>query len=137
MGIGKLCDGNSIHDGSGVFLGSGRNTLYREFTSNDEIVKTTLLGLAGFSEIALYQMEEVHMLLDREDPSVVNFTAVMDDAGMIHYDDLDRTLRFGEAKSDPRIESWLKTPSYPPTPTEPRRTWKPIARICLIWVIRQ
>ena len=59
-----------------------------------------LLGLAGFSEIALYQMEEVHMLLDREDPSVLNFTVVMDDAGMIHYG-------------------------------------KPIARICLIWVIRQ
>ncbi len=89
-----------------------------EFTSYEDSVKTTLLGLAGYGEFALTVMEEVHMLLDAEDPSSVHFTAKMGETGtMIHYDDLDLTLEFGNAVSDPRVEAWLKDPSYPPTRT--------------------
>ena len=89
-----------------------------EFTSNDETVKTTLLGLAGYSEMALGFMEEVHVLLDDEDPTNVRFTAHIGETGtMIHYDDLDLTLQFGAGTSDPRVEKWLSDPTYPPTRT--------------------
>ena len=89
-----------------------------EFTSNDENVKTTLLGLGGYGEMALGFMEEVHVLLDDEDPTSVRFTAHIGETGtMIHYDDLDLTLEFGAGTSDPRAEKWLSNPTYPPTRT--------------------
>ena len=89
-----------------------------EFTSYDDIVKTTLLGLRGYGEKALEFMEEVHMLMDAEDPTTVHFTAHIGETGsLIHYDDLDITLQFGVATSDPRIEAWLENPVYPPTRT--------------------
>ncbi len=106
-----LSDGNMWD----LFYNNVDNPL--EFTSKDENVKTTLLGLAGYGELALSTMEEVHVLLDAEDPSSVRFTAKIGDAGMIHYDDLDLTLQFGRATSDSRIDEWLKNPTYPPTRT--------------------
>ena len=90
-----------------------------EFTSYDSCVKMTLLALGGYSENALEQMEEVHMLLNEEDPTSVHFTAVINDVGsFIHYDDLDLTLEFGAGESDPRADEWLSNPVYPPTRTD-------------------
>ena len=86
-----------------------------EFTSNDENVKITLLGLKGYGQAALNTMEEVHVRLDAEDPTTVNFTAHIGSGGMINFDDLDITLHFGKASSEPRIDKWAKNPTYPPT----------------------
>ena len=90
-----------------------------EFTSKEETVKMTLLGLAGYGQFALSQMEEVHMLFDAEDPATVHFTAVINDNVVmrIFYDDLDLTLEFGTGESDPRIDSWIENPVYPATRT--------------------
>ena len=91
-----------------------------EFTSKEESVKLTLLSLGGYGQYALSQMEEVHMLLDAEDPGSVHFTAVINDNPVtrISYDDLDLTLVFGAGESDPRIDAWLAEPVYPPTRTD-------------------
>ena len=90
-----------------------------EFTSNDKTVKTTLLGLAGYPEIAIDLTEEVHMLLDKEDPDSVRFTAHVNqpENRMYHFNDLDLQITFGTGTSDPRVEAWLKDPVYPPTKT--------------------
>ncbi len=90
-----------------------------EFISYDEMVKKTVLGLGGYSEQVLSYAEEVHVRLDAEDPTAVRFTAHINqpENRMIHYDDLDITLRFGEAVSDARVEKWLSDPIYPPTRT--------------------
>lgn len=109
----NIADGNIWN----LFYNNVSNPL--EFTSKDENVKTTLLGLAGYSNMVLEVMEEVHMELDKEDPSSVHFTAAIGDMGMYHYDDLDVTLKFGTASSDARIEKWLKNPTYP----ERRAKW--------------
>ncbi|MBR2990163.1 MAG: hypothetical protein IKF51_01715 [Solobacterium sp.] len=91
-----------------------------EFTSNDDNVKTTLMALGGYGATAMSLMHEVHMTFDAEDPTTVHFTAVVDDnpVARIYFDDLDMTLRFGDAKSDPRAEAWLKAPVYPEAETE-------------------
>ncbi|MBQ5961288.1 MAG: hypothetical protein IJL53_11635 [Firmicutes bacterium] len=102
-----------------------------EFTSNDEAVKLTLLRLGGYSEQAVSVMEEVHMLLDAEDPSSVRFTAVMGQYGMIKYDDLDVTLQFGVGENDPRIDKWFANPIYPPTRTA--WTWNDVADLDLVF----
>lgn len=85
------------------------------FTSNDENVKITLLGLRGYGELALSGMEEVNMTFDAVDPTTVHFTSHIESGGMIHFDDLDLTLKFGAAGSEPRIDKWAKDPTYPPT----------------------
>ena len=84
-----------------------------EFTTNDENVKYTLGCLAGLSQEALELMGEVRMALDAADPASVHFTAPMQQAGMYHYDDLDVTIKFGEAKSEPVIDAWFASPVYP------------------------
>ena len=86
-----------------------------EFTSKDEEVKRTLLTLGGYGEFALPQMEEVHALLDAEDPTTVRFTAVINDnlVTRMFFDDLDLTLTFGNAETDSRINRWLHEPVYP------------------------
>ncbi len=94
-----------------------------EFTSNDQRVKKTLLALGGYSEFALQAMEEVHMIFDAENPKTVQFKAVVHDipAARIEYDDLHLTLTFGEGKSDPRVDKWIKDPVYPRIRTAWRR----------------
>ncbi|MBO4218470.1 MAG: hypothetical protein J5887_03070 [Erysipelotrichaceae bacterium] len=84
-----------------------------EFTSNDENVKYTLCCLGGYGQIALEQMEEVHMTFDSHDPATVHFTAAIPDFGTYYFDDLDLTLKFGEAEAEPHIKEWLKAPAYP------------------------
>ena len=84
-----------------------------EFTSNDENVKYTLCCLGGYGQIALEVMEEVHMTFDSADPTSVHFTAAVPDYGTYYFDDLDLTLRFGEAEAESHIEAWLKAPVYP------------------------
>ncbi len=103
----ELCNGNMWE----LFYNNVDNPL--EFISNDDNVKITLLGLRGDSEMALQVMEEVHVLLDAEDPTTVRFTAELGSSGMISFDDLDLTLQFGTAASDPRIEKWAAKPTYP------------------------
>ena len=90
-----------------------------EFTSNDYNVKRALCGLAGFSELALNRMEEVHMVMDAMDPTTVHFTALIPDDEALHrnYDDLDLKLEFGTAKGNEQIEKWMKDPVYPTTRT--------------------
>ena len=84
------------------------------FTSKDETVKTTLLTLGNYNASTLYYMQDVNMYFDAEDPTIVRFTAKMDQpGGMVQYDDLDLTLEFGAGKSDARAEAWLKSPVYP------------------------
>ena len=108
-----ISDGNMFN----LFYNNVDNPL--EFTTNDENVKTTLLGLGGYGQLALANMEEVHMLLDKADPTSVRFTAVIHDipAARIYYDDLDLTINFGVAQGDPRIDKWSKNPVYPATRT--------------------
>lgn len=88
-----------------------------EFVSYEDSVKTTLMTLAGYGGSALNLMHEVYMTLDAEDPTTVRFTAVVDDnpVARIFYDDLDLTLQFGAAESDPRVDRWLDEPVYPET----------------------
>ena len=90
-----------------------------EFTSNSLDVKRTLLALGGYSEIVLELTDEVHMRLDAEDPTSVHFTAHVNqpENKMYHYDDVDLTMEFGVAESDPRVEAWLANPVYPGTKT--------------------
>ncbi len=91
-----------------------------EFVSNDDNVKMTLIRMAGYGASALNLMHEVYMTLDAEDPSSVRFTAEVDDnvVARIFYDDLDLTLTFGNAESDPRADAWIASPSYPAAETE-------------------
>lgn len=90
-----------------------------EFISNSAAVKKTLLALGGYSEVVLELTEEVHMRLDAENPKTVHFTAHVNqpENRMYHYDDLDITLDFGVADSDPRVDAWLANPVYPGTKT--------------------
>ncbi|MBR5070873.1 MAG: hypothetical protein IKX27_03145 [Oscillospiraceae bacterium] len=103
----SITDGNLFE----LFYNSVENPL--EFTSNDENVKYTLCCLGGYGEIALEQMEEVHMTFDSVDPTAVRFTAAVPDYGTYYFDDLDLTLRFGEAENEPHIAEWRKKPEYP------------------------
>ncbi|MBR5071240.1 MAG: hypothetical protein IKX27_05005, partial [Oscillospiraceae bacterium] len=84
-----------------------------EFTTNDENVKYTLCCLGGYGQIALEQMEEVRMTFDSVDPTAVRFTAAVPDYGTYYFDDLDLTLRFGEAEPESHIDAWFKAPVYP------------------------
>ncbi len=86
-----------------------------EFTTNDARVKKTLGSLGGYNSRAVTLMEEVRVTMDDADPNSVHFAAVIpeDVVARIDYPDLDLTLTFGSAKSDARIEEWLKTPVYP------------------------
>ncbi|MBO4862410.1 MAG: hypothetical protein J5535_05895, partial [Firmicutes bacterium] len=77
-----------------------------EFTSNDENVKYTLSCLGGYGQPALELMQEVRMVMDAQDPTAVRFTAEILEDGMYHYDDLDLTIKFGEAAGEPHIEAW-------------------------------
>ena len=106
--------GNSMFE---LFYNSMEKPL--EFTSNDDSVKYTLCCLGGYGEFALSAMEEVHMVMDARDPSSVRFTAAIPDPPnkMYHYDDLDITLKFGAAESEPHVETWVKDPVYPRTRT--------------------
>ena len=117
--LGEILPNNWMSAGEGnmfnLFYNNVDNPL--EFTSKEESVKRTLLTLGGYSESALSVMGEVHMLLDAENPSAVHFTAELGSVGMLHYEDLDLTLRFGVAESDPRVEAWLSDPYFPPTRT--------------------
>ena len=88
-----------------------------EFTSNDETVKYTVACLGGYGQQALELMQEVRMTLDAKDPTTAHFTAVVEDYGMYHYDDLDLTLTFGNAESESHIDAWYKNPEYPPVKT--------------------
>lgn len=88
-----------------------------EFTSNEMDVKMTLGALAGYSELIVKKMQEVRMVMDAQDPVSVRFTADIPDAGTVKYEDLDLTLTFGEAKSDPRIDKWCSAPVYPANKT--------------------
>ena len=90
-----------------------------EFTTNDETVKKTLAGLAGYGSYVLNRMEEVRMVMDAMDPTSVRFTAVVPDEGRVIYDDLDMTLYFGTAKSYAAIDEWVKNPTFPPE----RKDW--------------
>ena len=96
-----------------VFYNNVDNPL--EFTTNDEIIKTSLLTMGGYSQFALRCMEEVHILLDKADPDSAHITAVVNDdmVTRIEYDDLDLTIEFGAGKSDDRVDAWLKNPVYP------------------------
>ncbi|MBQ1342410.1 MAG: hypothetical protein IIY33_08010 [Erysipelotrichaceae bacterium] len=90
-----------------------------EFTSNDANVKKTMAALGGYGEFALARMQEVHMILDAKDPTSVHFTAEIPDNPVtrMEFDDLDLTLNFGTAKSDSRVDEWMKSPIYPPVRT--------------------
>lgn len=93
-----------------------------EFISKDETVKVTLLQLCGYNvEMTIARTEDVHMLLDAEDPSSVRFLAVIEDdeAGRHYFDDIDLTMQFGTAQSDPRIDAWCSDPVFP----EARTAW--------------
>ena len=106
----ELSDGNMWN----LFYNNVDNPL--EFTTNDTDVKLTLMDIAGYSQFALDLMEEVHVVLDAEDPTTVRFTAAMQEGGyMFNFPDLDLTMKFGTATSDSRIEKWLANPVYPPT----------------------
>ena len=89
-----------------------------KFTSNDYNVKYTLGCLGGYGQQALDLMQEVTMTLDAVDPTSVHFTAVVEEYAMYTYDDLDLTITFGNAESEPHIEAWFKNPEYPVVRTE-------------------
>ena len=94
------------------FYGSDEHPLV--FTSKDENVKRTMLALSNYNENMMEYMGEVTLTLDAEDPTTAHFGAVMNSgSSMIHYNDIDLTLQFGAATSEPRIEAWLKDPVYP------------------------
>ena len=107
------CDGN-IWD---LFYNNVDDPL--EFTTNSDVVKRTLLSLGGYVESVLELTEEVHMQLDAEDPKTARFTAHVKppENKMYHYDDVDITIEFGIASSDPRVDAWLSNPVYPGTKT--------------------
>ena len=121
--VGEILPNNWITITEGNLIELFYNNIEKplEFTSNDENVKYTLCCLGGYGEYALSSMEEVHMIMDSQDPTSVRFTAAIPDPPnrMYHYDDLDITLKFGEAKSEPHIDEWTKNPVYPTT----RSTW--------------
>ncbi len=94
------------------FYGSDEHPLV--FTSNNENVKRTMLAMSNYNENMMEYMGEVTLTLDAEDPTTAHFGAVMDSGStMVHYNDIDLTLQFGAAASEPRIEAWLKDPVYP------------------------
>ncbi len=109
-----------ISDGNLFELFYNNPEMPLEFVSYDDNVKMTLMSLAGYGSAALNLMHEVYMVFDAEDPAEVRFTAVVDDnpVARIYFDDLDVTLKFGGAETDPRVDAWLKAPVYPAARTE-------------------
>ena len=100
-----------------LFYGSADDPLV--FTSKEDIVKMTLLNLIGYGQNALTLTHDITMTLDKEDPSSVNFKAVVDDDVVARhfFDDIDLTVSFGTAQGDPRVDAWIKNPVYPETKT--------------------
>ena len=85
------------------------------FVSYEETVKRTLLSLAGYGETVLPSMEEVYLVLDAEDPSVVHIRCVVQDdpVARIYIDDIDIVVTFGGTGNDPLAEEWMDAPVYP------------------------
>ena len=104
-----LSDGNMFN----LFYNNTEDPL--EFISYEDSIKFTLINLAGYGFQALSQMQEVHVKLDKENPTEAHITDVIEDNEVtrMYFDDIDFTIRFGKAKSDPRIEAWRKSPVYP------------------------
>lgn len=109
-----ICNGNMFE----LFYNNPENGL--EFVSKDDVVKLTLSYMAGYGEEPRRRMQDVTMTLDKEDPTSVRFTAVVEDDPVArhYYDDLDLTVYFGTAASDARVDRWMKDPVYPETRTD-------------------
>ena len=86
-----------------------------KFVSFDTAVKDQLRTLVGYGNVAINYMHEVYLTLDREDPTLARIQAVVDDdvVARYYFDDIDITVAFGGAQSDPRVDAWLQDPAYP------------------------
>lgn len=107
----ELAGGNPYN----LFYGSEDKPL--EYVSYDRNAIITMLRAAGYNDISFDYFNELQMTFDAEDPTTVHFYSPMEGGGMITYPDLDITLTFGNAESDPRVDAWLKNPVYPPVRT--------------------
>ena len=105
----RMTDGNLFE----VFYNDPNNPL--QFSAHDEQLKMSVLTMAGYSQFALRDMEDVYLILDADDPKTAHIKAVVNDdlVTRIEYDDIDLTVEFGAGKSDSRVESWFKNPGYP------------------------
>ena len=91
-----------------------------KFVSYDAAVQNQLRTFAGYGDVALKYMHEVYLTLDQEDPATAHLQAEVDDDEVARYyfDDIDVTITFGNAQSDPRVDAWMKAPAYPEARTE-------------------
>ncbi len=110
----EVSDGNIYN----VFYNDPEEPL--KFVSYDDGVKDQIRSYAGYGQVALKYMHEVYLTFDQEDPMVARVTCQVDDDEVMRYyfDDIDIAITFGDAKSDERVEAWLKEPVYPEAQTE-------------------
>ena len=89
------------------------------FVSHDENLKAHVLGLAGYSDAVGRLMHDVYLTFDSEDPTLAHLTCEMDEdrVARIAPDDIDITITFNDAQSDPRADSWISDPAYPAAQT--------------------
>ncbi|MBQ1316923.1 MAG: hypothetical protein IIY46_05505, partial [Lachnospiraceae bacterium] len=92
-----------------------------QFVSYEDVVKKSAASFCGYGDNAIQKMHEVYLILDAEDPSSAQITAVVDDdpVARIYFDDVDVKVTFGEAEPDARAEAWMHSPVYP----EARTAW--------------
>ncbi|MBR0478993.1 MAG: hypothetical protein IJJ24_07865 [Solobacterium sp.] len=86
-----------------------------KFMSHEDAVKQSLLTFVGYNENALRLMQDVYLILDKEDPDTAHLQAVVDDdvVARVYYDDIDLEITFGNAVSNPLADEWMNNPVYP------------------------
>ena len=93
-----------------------------KFFSKEDIVKKSVLAMAGYGQNAMKYMDDVYLILDSEDPSEVHIQVKMldDEVARYYFDDIDIKVEFGNAKTNEVAEAWMKNPVYP----DPRTDWE-------------
>lgn len=91
------------------------------FLSHDENVKSSLLSFVGYGTNAARLMEDVYLVLDKEDPDSARLQCVVNEdvVARINYDDIDLEITFGNAESNAAADAWMSAPTYP----EARTAW--------------
>ncbi len=86
-----------------------------KFVSHDDALKQSVLSFAGYGENVLRLMNEVYLVLDKEDPSSARIQAEMDEDAVarIFPEDIDIGITFKKAQGNEAAEAWMKDPVYP------------------------
>ena len=90
------------------------------FVSNSIDLKKSLMSFAEVGEMFLGRMQDVYLVLNKEDPTVAHIkTSYTDEYPKLK--DVDIKITFGKTKSDKRAEAWMNDPDIESLPV--RTDW--------------